>query len=459
MSLIPQHFIDDLVARTDIVDVIGPVVQLKRSGHEYKACCPFHDEKTPSFYVSPQKQFYHCFGCGVHGTALGFLMAYEHLEFPEAVEKLAALHGLDVPREGGGEAPRKKDPNLYQLMERATVLYQEGLKRHEPAQAYLKGRGVSGEVARDFRLGYAPEGWQTLDQALVSSPADRDALVTAGMLIDKGGRTYDRFRDRIMFPIRDNRGRVIAFGGRVLGDGEPKYLNSPETPLFHKSRELYGLYEARQALREIPRLMVVEGYMDVVALAQHGLRYSVATLGTATTADHLQRLFRITDEVVFCFDGDRAGRKAAWKALEESLRVIREGRQVRFLFLPEGEDPDTLVRAQGQATFEALIEDATPASRFMEDALADQVDMDSLDGRARFLELARPLLSTIEPGVYRDMLIEAFARRARTDVNTLRSSLGAAPRRQGPRPVRREQGGGQQGGPVRRAIHLLVHER
>ncbi len=357
-GLIPQSFIDDLMNRIDIVEVIDGRVPLKKTGREYTACCPFHNEKTPSFTVSPTKQFYHCFGCGAHGTAIGFLMEYEHLSFPESVEELARLAG--VPMEYEGPSPnepvrRKKDESLYDLLAKVDQYYRQQLRQHPQSRRavdYLKQRGVSGEIAAEFGLGFAPPGWDNLERQLGQSAEVREKLVSTGMLIKKdSGGSYDRFRDRIMFPIRDRRGRTIAFGGRILPDNQEKgdkppakYLNSPETPLFHKGQELYGLYEARQALRDITRLMVVEGYMDVVALAQYGIRYAVATLGTATTEEHLHKLFRLTPEIVFCFDGDRAGREAAWRALNNALPVMREGRQIRFMFLPDGEDPDSYVR-------------------------------------------------------------------------------------------------------------------
>ncbi|MFM1892488.1 MAG: hypothetical protein RLZ44_1565, partial [Pseudomonadota bacterium] len=355
---IPQRFIDDLIARVDIVDVINQRVPLKKAGHEYKACCPFHDEKTPSFTVSPTKQFYHCFGCGAHGTAIGFLMDYDRLSYPEAIEALADDLGLEVPHEAGVERGPDLSP-LYEILEQAARFYAWQLRRHpDSARAveYLRQRGVSGEIAADFRIGFAPPGWDNLLRELGGDARAVDSLRGAGLISEpEDGKRYDRLRDRIVFPILDARGRVVGFGGRVLGAGEPKYLNSPETPVFHKGRELYGLYQAKQAVKQLERLLVVEGYMDVVALAQFGIRYAVATLGTATTAEHLEKLFRSVPEVVFCFDGDRAGRDAAWKALETALPLLREGRQARFLFLPEGEDPDTLVRREGAAAFAARV--------------------------------------------------------------------------------------------------------
>jgi DNA primase len=413
---IPQSFIDDLLSRADIVEVINPRVPLKRAGPEYKACCPFHDEKTPSFTVSPSKQFYHCFGCGAHGTAVGFLMEYDHLSFPEAIEELASSLGLEVPREDG--VPQGPDHRpLYDMLELAAKHFGWQLRHHPDAARaidYLKQRGLSGEIAAEYRIGFAPPGWDNLLQALGKSAKDIERLRDAGLISEHDGKRYDRLRDRIVFPIRDNRGRVVGFGGRILsGDSSdksaPKYLNSPETPVFHKGRELYGLYEARQALKELDRLLVVEGYMDVVALAQHGIRNAVATLGTATTADHLDRLYRVTPEVVFCFDGDRAGRDAAWKALNTALPLMRDGRQARFLFLPEGEDPDSLVRAEGADAFRQRLSRATPLSEFLLDKLAEQVDMGSLDGRARLAELARPLLARLPGGTFHEMLEQRLA--------------------------------------------------
>ncbi len=420
---IPQHFIDDLLARADIVEVINSRVPLKKAGREYKACCPFHDEKTPSFTVSPGKQFYHCFGCGAHGTPLGFLMDFDHMSFVEAVEELASMLGLEVPREEGA-APARSNDDLYAVLRQAGSFYQEQLKNSPAAVDYLKGRGLTGQIAVDFAMGYAPDAWDQLLKELGNDSQQQRQLLMTGMLIEReGGGFYDRFRGRIMFPIRDARGRIIGFGGRVLGDGEPKYLNSPETPLFKKGQALYGLFEARQALRDIPRLLVVEGYMDVVGLAQHGIAYAVATLGTATTVQHLKQLFRVTNQVIFCFDGDRAGRIAAWRALENALPEMREGRDIRFLFLPEGEDPDSLVRHEGRETFEQRFDHATPLSEYLVQHLADQVDMDSIEGRARMAELARPLLASIPPGVYREMLMGQVAQAVRMGHEALRNTL------------------------------------
>ena len=459
MGLIPASFIDELMGRTDIVEVINARVPLKKAGREYKACCPFHGEKTPSFTVSPNKQFYHCFGCGAHGTALGFLMDFEHLSFPEAVEELASLAGLEVPREQSPEGERRID--LYGLLDAVAGYYRDELKRHAPAIEYLKARGISGATAATFGLGWAPEAWDAVLKRFGRDDETIRRLATAGLLIERdGGGHYDRFRGRVMFPIRDARGRVIAFGGRVLGKDEPKYLNSPETPLFHKGRELYGLYEARQALRQIDRLLVVEGYMDVVGLREAGIPWAVATLGTATTPEHLERLFRVTEEVVFCFDGDRAGRQAAWRALENTLPTLGEGRQVRFLFLPEGEDPDSLVRAEGAETFTARLARALPLSDYLHDELAARVDMDSMDGRARLAELAKPLVAKVPEGVFRALLVRRIAKAVGMDETAygrfVEAAAGAAPQAPG-RPLRPARPAPGRSSLVRRAVALVVH--
>jgi DNA primase len=404
---IPPEFIDELLARTDVVELINRRVPLRKAGKDYQACCPFHDEKTPSFTVSREKQFYHCFGCGAHGSAIGFLMEYEHQGFRDAVEELARQAGIEVP--AGPEQSRDALDlrPLYDLLDEVAASYRHELRHHPEAHRavnYLRGRGLTGEVAAAFGLGFAPPGWDFLLAGLGSSTPARERLLQCGLMIEQDGKRYDRFRDRIMFPIRDRRGRVVGFGGRVLGDQKPKYLNSPETPLFHKGRELYGLYEAQKANRKIERLLVVEGYMDVVALAQFGISYAVATLGTATTAEHLQLLLRSAPELLFCFDGDRAGRAAAWKALQTVLPLATGRQEVRFLFLPEGEDPDTLIRKEGRGGFEQRMVMATPLSEFLIDRLADQVDLSSLDGRARLATLAEPLLDKIPAGLFRDML-------------------------------------------------------
>ncbi len=408
-GLIPQDFIDDLIARADIVEVVGRRVQLKKAGREFKACCPFHDEKTPSFTVSPGKGFYHCFGCGAHGTAIGFLMEFDHMSFVEAIESLASSMGVEVPRTESDKPARRYD-ELFSLMDTVARHFQSCLKSSPAAVEYVKNRGIDGTTAKRFGIGYAPDGWSNVLDKFGKSTEATERLLATGLIIRKdNGKHYDRFRDRIMFPIRDARGRTIGFGGRTLGDGEPKYLNSPETVLFHKGRELYGLYEARQALRHIEQLVVVEGYMDAVALARHGIDFAVATLGTATTSEHLNRLFRLTENLCFCFDGDRAGKAAAWRALENALPQIREGRQIRFVFLPEDQDPDSYVNEFGADAFVKAVDGGVALSEFLIRELASQVDMETVDGRARLAELARPLVNKIPAGVYRELLIDSLA--------------------------------------------------
>ncbi|MBT8090383.1 MAG: DNA primase [Gammaproteobacteria bacterium] len=408
-GLIPQDFIDDLIARADIVEVVGRRVPLKKAGREFKACCPFHDEKTPSFTVSPGKGFYHCFGCGAHGTAIGFLMEFDHMSFVEAIESLAGSMGVEVPRSESDKPARRYD-ELFSLMDTVAKHWQSAMKDTPAAVAYLKERGIDGATAKRFGIGYAADGWSNVLDKFGQSPEATERLLATGLIIRKdNGQHYDRFRDRIMFPIRDTRGRTIGFGGRIMGDGEPKYLNSPETVLFHKGRELYGLFEARKALRQIEQLVVVEGYMDVVALARHGIDFAVATLGTATTSEHLNNLFRLTENVHFCFDGDRAGKAAAWRALENALPQIREGRQIRFVFLPDGHDPDSFVNEHGADGFVDALDNGVALSEFLIEELASQVDMETVDGRARLAELARPLVHKIPTGVYRELLIESLA--------------------------------------------------
>jgi DNA primase len=417
-GLIPQGFIDDLLNRTDIVEVVGSRVQLKKTGKNYSACCPFHQEKTPSFTVSPDKQFYYCFGCGAGGNALGFLMDHDHLEFPQAVEELAKRAGLEVPREerGGDRQSRQSvDSPLYPLLVAAADYYRQALKSHPARQAavdYLKGRGLSGIIARDFALGFAPPGWDNLFKHLGGDALQQKAMIDAGLLIENAetGKRYDRFRDRVIFPIHDSRGRVIAFGGRVLGDDKPKYLNSPETPVFHKGQELYGLFEARRHNRDLDEIIVVEGYMDVIALAQQGLRNAVATLGTATSEEHLKRLFRLVPSVLFCFDGDQAGRKAAWRALEATLPSLQDGRRARFLFLPEGEDPDSLVRAEGREAFLARLEQqARPLADYFFQQLVEEADPRSLEGKAHLATLAAPLIERIPGANLRTLMRQRLA--------------------------------------------------
>jgi len=468
---IPQHFIDELVARTDIIEVIGSRVQLKRAGREYKACCPFHDEKTPSFTVSPDKQFYHCFGCGAHGTVLGFLMEFDHLGFVEAVEDLAVRAGLEVPREGGDAGARPND-DLYAALERAALFFRQSLAADAESRPreYLAGRGLTAESLTRFGIGYAPGRWDALIERYGAGGDERQTLLRAGLIVERGdGGTgqYDRFRDRIMFPIRDVRGRTIGFGGRILDKGEPKYLNSPETELFHKGRELYGLYEARQATRSLDRLLVVEGYMDVVRLHQAAITYAVATLGTATTPEHLQRIFRLVGEVVFCFDGDRAGRAAAWRALENAVGEVKQGRQLRFLFLPEGQDPDSLVGEEGAQAFETRIAAAIPLSDYLIGELASRCDVASVDGRAKLVELARPLIQRIPSAVYRELLVGQLASVVGMSATRLAELLGsttargtdadAARHRAPPQRVSGAAPLAGRGNLVRQAVSLLVH--
>jgi DNA primase len=423
---IPDSFLDDLVARSDIVEIIGARVPLKRGGREYKACCPFHDEKSPSFWVSPDKQFYHCFGCGAHGTVIGFLMQYEKMEFLDAVADLAQRAGLELPREAvGARDPKSQD--LHEVMARAARFFEQNLADDARAQRYLAVRGVDAPTTARFALGYAPDAWDRLLTRFGTHPEERLRLLELGLIVQRESGTghYDRFRDRLMFPIRDSRGRVIGFGGRIVDKGEPKYLNSPETPLFHKGRELYGLYEARQARADFKRLLVVEGYMDVVRLHQAGIPYAVATLGTATTQEHLSKIFKLTSEVVFCFDGDRAGRQAAWRALENSLAVALDGREFRFMFLPDGHDPDTLVAAEGASGFEERMKAALPLSEYLVQHLCAEVDLGSVDGRARLKALAAPLFGRMPEGVYRELLADQLAARVGMPAAALKQSFAA----------------------------------
>jgi len=408
---IPQAFIQELLARTDIVQVIGERLQLRKAGKEYKALSPFTNEKTPSFTISPQKQFYHCFSSGKHGTAISFLMEYERLTFVEAVEDLARRAGLQVPREGGDAAPALVLDGPLDALAAAERFYKAELKRNPAAVDYLKKRGLTGETARRFGIGYAPDSWD----ALTKQFRDPAHALTAGLLIrkDGGDRCYDRFRNRIMFPIRDSRGRTIGFGGRTLGNDPAKYLNSPETPLFHKGRNLYGLYEARQASGNPPSVLVVEGYMDAVMLSQHGITNVVATLGTATTREHLNLLFRATGKVVFCFDGDRAGRAAGWRGLEQALPEVHEGRECQFMFLPEGHDPDTLVQEIGADEFRRRAEAAQPLSAFLIGELSRQVNLATPDGRAKLAALARPHVAKLREGPLRSSILDELTRMTR----------------------------------------------
>jgi DNA primase len=483
---IPQSFIDDLTARADIVELIGSRVELKKAGREYRACCPFHNEKTPSFWVSPVKQFYHCFGCGAHGTALGFLMEYDKLSFPEAIEELASRLGLDVPREAGSQPDTAGSTTpLYDMNLRVAKYFAGVLPNDARAREYAKRRGLTAETIDKFMIGFAPNSWNEVLKRFGAKDADRKALSDCGLIIERErtdsrtlDRHYDRFRDRLMFPIRDSRGRVLAFGGRIIDAGEPKYLNSPETMLFHKGRELYGLFEVRQSRATLKRLLVVEGYMDVARLHQAGVNYAVATLGTATTPEHLRRIFKLVNEVVFCFDGDRAGRAAAWRALGNALPEARDGRQIRFLFLPEGEDPDSLVGKEGREAFEKRLDGALPLSEYLAAALAEQTDLSHADGRAQFAELARPLVTKVAPGVYRDLLIDRLSESIKltsarlnqlwfnevtdtagnhlTGAGTGPDSAHAASTSSRRTPARPRDGGGGKG-LVTKAVKLVVH--
>jgi len=429
---IPQSFIDDVLDRIDIVDVVGTRLDLRKSGKNHSACCPFHDEKTPSFTVSQDKQFYYCFGCGAGGNAIGFVIDFDRVSFPEAVEMLAKHVGLEVPREANrDDASSQYRKALYSIIEKADNFYRNSLRNHPSAHEavnYLKSRTLTGETARNFGIGFAPPGWDNLLQNLGETDESIRHLKESGLLIDREeeGKLYDRFRHRIMFPIRDVRGRTIGFGGRVLGEDKPKYLNSPETPLFHKGRELYGLFEVNKQLRDIPNLLVVEGYMDVAVLSQHGIHNAVATLGTAATAEHLDKLFRYTSEIVFCFDGDEAGRKAAHRALETSLPVMLDGRSAKFLFLPEGEDPDSLVQSIGCDQLQRLIKTATPISDYLFESLSKDLDTDSLDGQARLSKLAAPLINRMPPGVFKTLMMKTLSQRTGLDTETLTSFIEPA---------------------------------
>ena len=421
---IPREFIDDLLVRVDVVEVINARVPLKKKGREYTACCPFHNEKTPSFTVSPSKQFYHCFGCGVHGSALSFLMDYEHLDFVEAIETLADSLGIPVPREQSGHAPSKEQiqlsKDIFSLLEEANNYYQLQLKASTKALAYLDKRDLSHEIIQRFNLGYSPAGWDNVLKAFSQNYSDQQ-LIDSGLIIHKeeDQKKYDRYRDRIMFPIRNRKGQVIGFGGRVLGDNKPKYINSPETPVFHKGSELYGFYEARLNTQKLDRIIVVEGYMDVIALAQFGVSYAVATLGTATTPEHIKQLFRAVPEVIFCFDGDRAGREAAWRALENAMPMIQDGKEIRFLFLPDGEDPDTQIRKIGKQAFEASFEQAISLTAYFVEKLKERFNISSDEGKSRFLNEASKNLKLMPDTLIKDQLLQRLATLTNVDIKTL----------------------------------------
>lgn len=424
---IPQNFINDVLDRLDIIDLIGSRIELRKSGKNYSACCPFHDEKTPSFSVSPDKQFYYCFGCGAGGNAVGFVLDFDKTTFPETIENLAKRVGLEMPAESvSNDSEGNYKKLLFPIIKDADSFYRRSLR--DPTNAkkaieYLKSRGLNGETARNFGIGFASPGWENLLQDLGKNEEKVEQLKIVGLLIDRNeeGKLYDRFRNRIMFPIRDVRGRTIGFGGRVLSDEKPKYLNSPETPLFYKGRELYGLYEANRHFRNIENLIVVEGYMDVAVLAQNGVHNAVATLGTAVTIEHLNKIFRYTSEVIFCFDGDEAGRKAAYRALDTSLPVIVDGRSAKFMFLPEGEDPDTIIRKIGAKKFLELVSNATPLSEFIFESLSAEYDHNSVDGKAKLSKLVIPLINKMPGGVFKTLMIRALSKRTDLEESELKS--------------------------------------
>ena len=458
---IPQNFIDDLIARSDIVEVINARVPLKRKGKEYTACCPFHNEKTPSFTVSENKQFFYCFGCHAKGNVIGFLMDYDHLSYIDAIETLAADQHLDVPHENNAFANQNKQDKqpLYDILKQAGELFQNQLKTSERAINYLKQRGLSGDIAKQFKIGYAPEGWHFLIDRLGKTTENLTALSKTGLIVNKeDNKTYDRFRDRIIFPITDQRGRIIGFGGRILDQGEPKYLNSPENAVFHKGFELYGLYETKQALRKIDRIIVVEGYMDVVALAQHGINYAVASLGTATTTEQIQKTFRTTHEVIFCYDGDNAGKKAAWRALENTLSVIRDGMIAKFLFLPEKEDPDTMVRKEGKEAFEQRIQNATTLSDFLFKHLKSESDISTKEGKAQLANKANKLIQKMHNSLFKDLLIEELSSMIGLSQQHLESKITSETNKNIPQPKKIKPVRGQQvqNNKTRIAIALLL---
>lgn len=459
--MIPRQFIDELLTRVDVVEVINSRFPLKKKGHEYTACCPFHSEKTPSFTVSPAKQFYHCFGCGANGSAISFLMEYEHYDFIEAIEQLARDLGLEVPREQGNKSKPKntqQKKDHYQLLEAVSEYYQQQLKLNDKAKDYLKQRQLSADIVSHFGIGFIPDGWDLLTQRFVPEYSVQQ-LIATGLQIEKDeGGSYDRFRDRIMFPIRDTRGRVIGFGGRVLGDGTPKYLNSPETEVFHKGMELYGLYEARKASRKLSRIIVVEGYMDVIALAQFGINNAVATLGTATTKDHIRQIFRTVNEVIFCFDGDRAGREAAWRALQNVLPEMRDGKEIYFNFLPDGEDPDSQVRKVGETAFnENLIKSSVALTDYLITHLQEQHNLSSREGKASFVDASVKLLEHLSEGLVKDQLLNDIARLTSIDAAVI-AKRKVADREMGGQNFSRRNNQAVRLSPVRYAVSLLLHD-
>lgn len=460
---IPQNFIDEVLRRTDIVDLISGQVRLKKTGKNYSACCPFHNEKSPSFSVNREKQFYHCFGCGASGNALSFVMQYEHREFMDGLEYLAQKVGLSLPETSQQETQVSRQP-LYDILEAAAQFFEEQLRSsatRAKAVSYLQQRGLTGQIAKDWRVGYAPSGWDNLFNALADSPEKQALLLEAGLIIHQEQRDsyYDAMRERVIFPIRDFRGRVIAFGGRVLDDSKPKYLNSPESPIFHKGEELYGFYEARQAKQALTRIMVVEGYLDVIAVHQAGLPFAVATLGTATSTTHVERIFRSVSNIVFCFDGDNAGRKAAWRALESALPALKEGVSASFLFLPDGQDPDSLIRQEHKDVFNQRISSALPLADFLFNHLSEDLNLDSLEGKSRLAILAKPLIDKVPVGVYRQLLWQRLSQLTGLDEQTLKTALPSATPTPPPQPVVNEESPALVTRPVRRQYEVRPQNR
>lgn len=457
---IPQNFIDDLLARADIVEIISNRVQLRKTGSNFSALCPFHTEKTPSFTVSQPKQFYYCFGCGAHGNALSFLMNFDNMEFIDAIETLAAHVGVEVPHEANHDHDAISQ-DLYDLLSQASKYYQQQLRQSDTAIIYLKSRGLSGKISKRFNIGYAPSGWDNLATAIGNNQNNTAKLITSGMLLNKNNKDYDRFRDRIMFPIHDQRGRVIGFGGRILGDDTPKYLNTPETAIFHKGSELYGLYEAKQNNRDLNKIIVVEGYMDVVALAQYGIDYAVATLGTATTAKHIQKLLRHTSNIIFCFDGDKAGKTAAWRALENALPIMRDDMQIAFLFLPETEDPDSQIRKEGLIEFETRITNAVPLSEFFFKQITTTANLKTMDGRANIAQKALTFLNKIPNGVFKQLMLEKLSETVHIDVaahGQMPDGFLGGSRSKGDPPVAPTEKTTTDNPLIIKAIKLLLHE-
>lgn len=458
-GLIPKDFIQDLVARADIHSVVDVRVRLKKAGRNYQACCPFHSEKSPSFTVAPDKQFYHCFGCGAHGNAIDFIMEYDGLEFPDAVEVLAAELGLEVPRERGSGQSRRDRAEIeddYNVMEQVARFYMQQLRSHEKSPQvidYLKNRGLTGETAKAFGIGYAPSEWDCVLKGFGGAKEAEQQLLALKLINENdSGRRYDFFRDRLMFPIRDRRGRVVGFGGRVLDNEQgPKYLNSPETRLFHKGRELYGFYEMKQHYKQLDQVVIVEGYMDVVALAQYGVRNAVASLGTAATPEQLQLLFRQSPQVVCCFDGDRAGRDAAWRALENALPMLRDGHDLRFLFLPEGDDPDSIVRTEGQEGFLQRLSHAQSLRHYFFEHLSSQFDLSEDAGKGALIAAAKPLIERMQSEFYRDLMLEELANRLGRDISQLEQMIAKPTVKMPAQSAKRSRGT-----PIERAMGLLV---